>query len=143
MKKLISILCASIVCLSGSSICVSAEEIDPPADDPIISEYLYTNSISSDLSITPSGSATGTSTTIGDSTMVTKIVNHQYLQKKNGSDWDTIDSWSSTRYTWYNDCSFPYTITTSGKYRIRTEADVYCGSVYETVDCNSNPVTYP
>ena len=142
MKKLVSILCASLLCVSGSSIYASAEGNETPPDDPIVSEYLYTNSISSTLSINTSGSATGTSSVFGSSSLVTQIVVHQYLQKKNGSDWDTIDSWSSTRYTWYNECSFPYTITSSGEYRIRTVADVYSGNDYETVSSNSKTSIY-
>ena len=122
---------------------VSADELDTPADDPIISEYIYANSISSSLSITSSGSATGTSDVSGNSNLVTKIVTHQYLQKKNGSSWATIDSWTNTRYTWHTNCSFPYTVTETGQYRIRTEADVYHNSSYENVDCNSNTVSYP
>ncbi len=143
MKKLVSLLCASLLCLPGSSMYVSAEGNETPADDPVISEYIYTDSISSSLTITPSGSATGTSEVDGNSSLVTQITTHQYLQKKNGSKWDTIDSWTNIRYTWHTSCSFPYTITTAGTYRIRTEADVYCGSSYETVSCDSNSVAYP
>jgi len=143
MKKMLSILCASIICLSGSSMYVYAEGNDTPADDPVIPEYVYTYSISSDLSIESSGSATGSSEVKGYSALVTKIVVHQYLQKKNGSTWDDIDSWSNTTYTYENDCDFPYTISSAGTYRIRTVADVYHNSSYETVDCNSNSVAYP
>ena len=143
MKKMLSFLCASVICLSGSSMYAYAEGNDSPADDPVIQEYVYTYSISSDLSIESSGSATGTSIVNGDSSLVTKIVVHQYLQKQNGSDWDTIDSWNNTTYTWRNSCNFPYTVTSAGTYRIRTVADVYHNSSYETVDCNSNSVAYP
>lgn len=51
MKKMLSFLCASVICLSGSSMYVYAEGTDTPADDPVIQEYVYTQSISSALSI--------------------------------------------------------------------------------------------
>lgn len=143
MKKMLSILCASVICLSCSSMYAYAEGNDSPADDPVISEYVYTDYISSHLSINPSGNATGSSRVDGSSTLVTKIVVNQYLQKKNGSDWDTIDSWNNTTYTYTNYCDFPYTVSSAGTYRIRTVAEVYHNSSYETVDCNSNSVAYP
>jgi len=143
MKKLFSALCASVICLCGSSMYAFADEGETPGDDPVIPEYLYTASIESELSIDSSGNATGRSAVYGNPDLVTKIVTYQYLQWYTGFTWMSVGNNSDTSYSWYSISQFPYTITLQGKYRIRTVADVYCGNSYETVDCNSTVVRYP
>jgi hypothetical protein len=89
MKKIVSCFCAALICLSGRSMYVSADGNDTPDDGTVISEYIYTDDINSYLMIYDSGSATGISEVVGNSNLVTQITTHQYLQRQNGSSWDT------------------------------------------------------
>ena len=88
--------------------------------------------ISGTLSIS-NKAATCKSTVRGISGTTTKIVITQTLQKKNGSSWNKYSSWTKTFNSWYAIYSNSKESLSSGTYRVKTTADVYSGSKYETV----------
>ena len=102
--------------------------------------YLYTNNVSSTISIS-SKTATCRSTVVGQSGVTTKIVITQRLQKKVDGSWTNVKSWTNT----YNQTSAVFINTkaslASGTYRTRTIAKVYKGTAYETIYANSVTTT--
>ena len=132
MKKGLSFFMAVIIALSSlCGITVCGAEM----------RYAYTVSVSSKLSIS-NQKATCISTASGNST-VTKITAVQYLEKKSGSKWYSVndepwsDSSSSNSLTFSNSKSS----LSSGTYRLRTVFTVYSGSDSETVEKISKEVT--
>lgn len=98
--------------------------------------YEYTNRITTTLSIS-NGEVSCRTTVYGISGTTTKIVVNQYLEKKNGSSWDKVKSWTDTFNSWWCNDVNTYTLTESGTYRLRSVATVYCGSKSEDVDITS------
>lgn len=134
MKKFVSFLAAVLMCCLIGGITLSAAIIP---DGSIVSPcYLYTNSLTSTLSIS-NGKASCRTTIYGISGTTTKIVVTQYLEKKNGKSWDEVTSWTDTFNSWWCNDTNSYTITESGTYRLRSEATVYSGSKSEDVDITS------
>lgn len=136
MKKLLSLL-VSFALLSSMSINAFAEpEISEFDDSQIAPCYLYTSSISSPLGI-KNKTAECTSLVYGYYPEVTKIEVTQYLQIKAGNNWQTYTTWSKTYNTWQ--CCFGNTKSSlpSGTFRLKTSANVYKGSKYETVTAYS------
>lgn len=136
MKKLLVIFLAVVTLLSCSANALALDETEN-INDEIELCYLYTNSVTSLISI-KSKEATCTSKVIGLSGITTKIVITQRLQKKNGDSWSNVKSWTKT----FNQVSATYTnkkgSLASGTYRTRTIAKVYKGSAYETIKVNSS-----
>ena len=135
MKKFICLVLTVILtcCITVS---VSASFEDGAITDKVDARYAYTNRIESTLSIS-SKNATCQSTVQGSSKTVTKIVIKQTLQYKSGTKWLDVASWVKTVNTFslrFNNTK--YNIG-SGTYRVKTIADVYSGSKYETVTAYS------
>ncbi len=135
MKKFICLVLTVILtcCITVS---VSASFEDVAITDKVDARYAYTNRIESTLSIS-SKNATCQSTVQGSSKTVTKIVIKQTLQYKSGTKWLDVASWVKTVNTFslrFNNTK--YNIG-SGTYRVKTIADVYSGSKYETVTAYS------
>ncbi len=139
MKKLISCLVALLMCCSIGSISMSAAVI--PDGSIAAPYYLYTNSITTTLSVSSNNEASCRTTISGNSDTATKIVVTQYLEKKNGNSWDEVTKWTDTFNSWWCNCTNSYTITESGTYRLRSVAKVYSGSKYENVDITSTEKT--
>lgn len=139
MKKFIClVLTVVLTCCMTVSVFASCEDV--AITDEISARYAYTNKIASTLSIS-SKNATCKSTVIGDSGDVTKIVIKQTLQYKSGTKWLNVASWVET----INKSSVSFNNTKynigSGTYRVKTTADVYSGSKYETVTAYSKTVS--
>ena len=139
MKKFICLVLTVILtcCITVS---VSASFEDVAITDKVDARYAYTNRIESTLSIS-SKNATCQSTVQGSSKTVTKIVIKQTLQYKSGTKWLDVASWVKTVNTFslrFNNTK--YNIG-SGTYRVKTIADVYSGSKYETVTAFSKTVS--
>lgn len=101
--------------------------------------YLYTASVTSTL-ITSGTTATCESTITCDST-VTRIYATQYLEKKNGSKWDYVNSWStSTSKTYLTMSNTEYDLE-DGTYHLRTSYTVYSGTSSETIEKTSKEKT--
>ncbi len=139
MKRILSVLIAMTVILS-CSINASALIKDEFVDEEVVLRYQYATNVLSSISIS-SKTATCKSTVVGQSGVATKIVITQYLQKKSGSDWNNVQSWTKT----FNQASAIYTnkksSLSSGTYRTRTVAKVYSGNNYETIKQNSSTAT--
>ncbi len=135
MKKILSCLLALLICCSVGSI-PSAAAVIP--DGSIAAPcYLYTNSITTTLSVSSTNEASCRTTITGNSSTATKIIVTQYLEKKDGNSWDEVTHWTDTFNSWWCNCTNSYTITESGTYRLRSVAKVYSGSKYENVDITS------
>ena len=135
MKKLLSLLTMVVLMLC---FCVSAFalEEEPPVPDEPEEPYMYTQAISSTLSIS-GNTATCVSQVTGKPGQVTLITITQYLQKKNGSTWTTIDSWTKSYPP--NTAVFVNTKSglSSGQYRVFTSAVVYHNTFPEFVTAYS------
>lgn len=135
LKKLLSFVLVNVMMVCCIAVPTSAEAI-VDKDTSISPMNLYSQSIKSYLSIS-SKTASCKSTVIGISGKTTKIVITQRLQKKNGSSWTNIQSWTKT----YTQVSAVYCNTksglTSGTYRTRTIAKIYKDTAYETIRVNS------
>lgn len=139
MKKFIClVLTVILTCCITVSVFASFEDV--AITDKVDARYAYTNRIESTLSIS-SKNATCQSTVQGSSKTVTKIVIKQTLQYKSGTKWLDVASWVKTVNTFslrFNNTK--YNIG-SGTYRVKTIADVYSGSKYETVTAFSKTVS--
>ena len=136
MKKLLSLLTMIVLMLCFSVSAFALEEEPPVPDDPE-EPYMYTQAISSTLSIS-GNTATCLSEIIGKPDWVTKIEITQTLQETfNGISWYYIASWNRTYYSTTAQYVNTKTSISSGNYRVKTEAKVYNGSSYETITAYS------
>lgn len=128
-KRLFALLTISMALLMFLGVTVYAVE----------ARYAHTTSVTSTLTIS-NGAAYCKSSAQGDST-VTQINGTQYLEKKNGDDWDIVDSWSDSAKGNYLTMSNSKDNIGSGTYRTRTVFTVYSGSSSEVVEKTSKEKT--
>ncbi|WP_028510138.1 hypothetical protein [Ruminococcus sp. NK3A76] len=95
MRRIIAILLSLVMTLGMGITAYADPEEDTPVDVEIIEDYQYTNKISSDMSIS-NNTASCKSVVRGDSSLATKVVITQTLQKKSGNSWTYVTSWSKT-----------------------------------------------
>ena len=135
MKKLLSLLTTVVLMLCFSVSAFALEEEPPVPDDPV-EPYMYTQAITSSLSIS-GNTATCVSQVIGKPGQVTLITITQKLQKKSGSDWTTVATWTKS----YPPNTAVYINTksglSSGTYRVFTSAAVYHNTFPEFVTAYS------
>lgn len=116
-------------------------ETQTPENPEIIEDYAFTQSVYAGLSIS-SRKATCVSRVVGNPSSVTKIEVVQTLQKKSGTSWVDVESWSNTYYS--SNCTFTNTksnLPSGGTYCVETYAKVYINaSVYEPVTAYSTEV---
>ena len=139
MKKLLVIFLAVVTLLSCSANALALGETEN-INDEIDLCYLYTSSVSSNISIS-SKTATCNSIVTGIIGTTTKIVITQRLQKKNGDSWSNVKSWTKTVNGYTTSFTNKKSSLASGTYRTRTIAKVYKGSAYETIKVNSSTAT--
>ncbi|MBQ8966958.1 hypothetical protein [Ruminococcus sp.] len=132
MKRILAILLSFVMSLGMGISAYALPEEETPIDIEFVDEYSYTDKISSDMSIS-NNTATCKSVVRGDTSLATKIVITQTLQKKNGNSWTNVTSWSKTFNTWYAMYSNSKSSLNSGTYRLKTVAKVYSGNNYETI----------
>ncbi len=139
-KKFLSLLFSVIIFCGCFTTFSTAKVTENSSDFGIAPAFVYTQDILSKISIS-SKTATCKSTVLGVPGTATKIVITQYLQKKNGDSWSNVQSWSKT----YDNMSAVFTNTkaslSSGTYRTKTNAKVYSGTKYETINSYSVTVT--
>ena len=99
MRRIIAILLSLVMTLGMGITAYADPEEDTPVDVEIIEDYQYTNKISSDMSIS-NNTASCKSVVRGDSSLATKVVITQTLQKKSGNSWTYVTSWSKTFNSW-------------------------------------------
>jgi len=132
-KAIAMLLALSALFSIGSSVCAyNGENIASPY-------YLYASSVESTLTVA-GGTAYCESIITGDNT-VTQIYATQYLEKKNGSKWDYVDSWSNSVKGKSLTISNSKDNLSGGTYRVRTVGTVYSGSKSEPVSDTSKEVT--
>lgn len=137
MKRFISLCLALAVSVGAFGIMGSANRNTPDVSP----YYTYAIDASSNLAISSSKATCKSSATGGFS--VTKISATQYLQKKNGTKWETVSNatWSDS----VNNNSLTMTNSKSnlgsGTYRLKTVFKVYCGNSYEEIEKLSQEVT--
>lgn len=137
LKRIISILLSLTVIFSFGLTANAAR-----GNNEISPNYLYTLSGSSSLDISNS-TATCKSQLTGVSSKTTKVVGCQYLEKKNGKNWETVSggTWSDSANGFMLTLSNTKKSLDSGTYRVRAVFTVYSGTKYETVEKTSNEVT--
>lgn len=121
-KRLFALLTISMSLLMFLGVTVCAVE----------ARYAYTTSVTSTLNIS-NGTAYCKSSAKGNST-VTQIDGIQYLEKKNGDNWDIVDSWSDSSSRNSLNMSNSKDNIGSGTFRVRTVFTVYSGSSSEVVE---------
>lgn len=143
MKKLTALFLAVLLLLNFTVVICSAEE-EAPETEEIIEEYTNTQSASTSLSISNSGTTTVGITCIGliGTTHISSIT---YLEKWNGSAWVRISINGASQISDGVSAGFlsrTYTTTVgSGQYRATAVFTVTNGS-NETVTVRSNTVTH-
>ncbi|MDY4835722.1 MAG: hypothetical protein SO181_11365 [Frisingicoccus sp.] len=102
--------------------------------------WSYTSSINSYLTIDTNGSSTSTCTVTGYQSLATKIIIYTYLQKYQNGSWVSVDSGSSTFYSWHAAIEYPFSVYASwGRdYRTYNSIYVYSGDSYEHINAYSN-----
>lgn len=121
-KRLFALLTISMALLMFLGVTVYAVE----------ARYAYTTSVTSTLNIS-NGTAYCKSSAKGNST-VTQIDGIQYLEKKNGDNWDIVASWSDSSSRNSLNMSNSKDNVGSGTFRVRTVFTVYSGSSSEVVE---------
>lgn len=121
-KRLFALLTISMALLMFLGVTVYAVE----------ARYAYTTSVTSTLNIS-NGTAYCKSSAKGNST-VTQIDGIQYLEKKNGDNWDIVASWSDSSSRNSLNMSNSKDNIGSGTFRVRTVFTVYSGSSSEVVE---------
>ncbi|MEE1003114.1 MAG: hypothetical protein U0L17_05170 [Acutalibacteraceae bacterium] len=139
MKKVLAILLAMVTLLSFSFNVFALSEDENVKEEAGLF-YLYTSSVSSNISIS-SKTATCNSVVTGIIGTTTKIVITQRLQKKNGDSWTNVQSWTKTVSGYTTSFTNKKSSLASGTYRTRTVAKVYKGTAYETITVNSKTAT--
>ena len=132
MRRIIAIMLSFVMTLGMSTTAFADPEAETPVGIEITEDYLYTNKISSDLSIS-NHTATCKSVVRGDSSVVTKVEVTHTLQKQIYGYWSDIESWSKTVNTWYVIYTTSRSNLSAGMFRLKTVAKVYSGSNYETI----------
>ena len=128
MKRIIVILLSLLMAIGMGITAFADPEEETPIDIGIIEEYQYTNSISSDMSIS-NNTASCKSVVRGFSGLATKIIITQTLQQSfDGYSWYYVDSWNKTFYSWYAIYTTSKSSLSSGTYRLKTVAKVYSGN---------------
>lgn len=121
-KRLFALLTISMALLMFLGVTVYAVE----------ARYAYTTSVTSTLNIS-NGTAYCKSSAKGNST-VTQIDGIQYLEKKNGDNWDIVASWSDSSSRNSLNMSNSKDNIGRGTFRVRTVFTVYSGSSSEVVE---------
>ena len=104
--------------------------------------FSYTSSVSTSLGIVD-GDAICRTSVYGYSAVATKVTITQTLQKKSGSSWVKVWSWTNTNYNWYYEyVNYHYPLTAGTTYRVKSEIKVYSGTSYETIYSYSNECYY-
>lgn len=102
--------------------------------------WSYTSSTSAFLTINSNGSSTSTCTVTGYQSLATKIIIYTYLQKYQNGSWVSVDSGSSTFYSWHAAMEYPFSVYAvwGHDYRTYNSIYVYSGDSYEHIGAYSN-----
>lgn len=135
MKKFIAAATTAVL-MTCSFVGMAALPVNATVIENEITPYSYASYVNSDILIS-NKVATMTSKVTGKSG-TTKVMVTQYLQKKVGTDWAqvtaNVKTFNSSSAYYSNKSSTLY----SGTYRVKTVAQVYKGTAYETITVYSS-----
>ncbi len=135
-KKLFAVILSSILCgLLGTT--GFALTVQPVGMSP-----MYVNTTSISASLTFSGDTATLKGTVQGKTGVTQISANTQLQRKSGTTWETIESWSNTLYSDQLSISKTATVSKGYTYRVKLDAKVTAGSVTESITQYSKEVSH-
>ncbi len=141
-KIVLAILATFLMCCTPEIVACAAEPDNQEDEYGVSPCYLYTSAVETSLTYT-NGSAKCVTFVAGNQSSVTKITITQTLQKKSGSSWIDVWSWTNTNYSWYYDyTNYHYPLTKGTTYRVKSYVKVYSGSNYETIYGYSGSQTY-
>lgn len=139
-KIVLALLVAVLMCgLPDTAVFAAEVQEDEYGVSPC---YTYTSLVDTVLKISD-GDAICSTSVYGKNASITKITITQTLQKKSGSSWIDVWSWTNTNYSWnYDYTNYHYPLTKGTTYRVKSYVKVYSGSNYETIYSYSGSVTY-
>jgi len=141
-KVIVAVFVAMLVCGTSMYTVHAADKNSQEEDYGISPCYSYTSSIITGLSISD-GDAICTTSVTGFYSTTTKITITQTLQRKSGSSWVDVWSWTNTKNYWnYDYVNYYYPLTKGATYRVKSCSKVYSGSSYETIYSYSGERTY-
>ncbi len=142
--KMIAIIFSMAMLISNMPVCTSyaAEKIDEQQDDGVSPCYSYTGYVTTTLFFVD-GSAMCDTYVEGFYNLTTKITITQTLQRKSGSSWVDVWSWTNTENYWYYSyTNYNYPLIDGATYRVKSYIKTYSGSSYETIYSYSSEKTY-
>lgn len=144
MKKTIATMCMGAAVLTLTPAVSWAETAVNPLNnqqEQAFSPYmLYIYEVKSNLTISGT-KATISASAIGYESYATKAKIVAELQVKDGSGWDTVETWTVTNNSDTARLSETYTVTSGNTYRVKATATVWEGSLSETQTVYSNEKT--
>lgn len=117
-----------------------AEELDVPVDEPVNTEYQHINTIITNLTISGGTAYVGVQVT-GIINHTTKIEVTATLQKKSGTNWEKVKSWSQSSNSYMLRLNKTKAVS-KGTYRIKNVVKAYKNSDCETITTYSQVITY-
>lgn len=140
-KCIVTLALALCVLLSFSTNAFAFAENETPLVG-ISPRWSYTSSTITDLSISTSGSATGTAKLTGYQGTTTKVITYLYLEQYANGSWSTIQSWSQTDDSYRATLQGTYNVSKGYKYRVKASYYAYSGSSSENIVAYSGEVSY-
>ena len=141
-KIVVAMLVSVMVCSLPSHTVLAADANNSEDEYGVSPCYTYTSYTSTSFSIS-NGDAICNTYAEGYRSSTTKITITQTLQKKSGSSWVDVWSWTNTEYYWYYSyTNYHYPLTKGATYRVKSCIKVYEGSNYETIYTYSGERTY-
>ena len=126
-KSIVTLALAICVLLSFStSAFASTESETPPVG--ITPFWSYTSSTVETLSISASGTATGTAKLTGYQGTTTKVITYLYLERYANGSWSTVQSWSQTDDSYRATLQGTYNVSKGYKYRVKASYYAYSGN---------------
>lgn len=144
MKKGIATICMGAAVLTLTPAVSWAETAVNPLNnqqEQAISPYmLYIYEVKSNLTVSGT-KATISASAVGYESYATKTKIVAELQVKDGSSWDTVETWTVTNNSDTARLSETYTVTSGNTYRVKATATVWEGSLSETQTVYSDEKT--
>ena len=137
LKKVVSMLITLclVLCCSVTSLTASAAVKDPDPEVGLM--YLYTNTVTTNLS------KSGTNSIYYKCSVSGKVSIYVYLQRYNNGTWENVDAANNSASGRSLTVSDTYGSAVKGaKYRTEAHVYVYSGSAYEYIEAFSSTLTF-
>ncbi len=136
MKKLLSVILCTVLCFTTQTI-LSAKTTD---QNSISLKYVNVTSVSAALSF--SGSNAVISGAVNGKAGVTQISVETRLQRRDGSGWVSIESWSDSTNSRNIFISESASASAGYTYRVRIDVTAYAGGTSESITQYSKEVSH-